>query len=167
MKLPFELTLYVYKRPNLRSYSVEMEAFMGLNVLRDMYDDMKVNDVDSLYLSFPERWLNILELRQLPDRLVKYCPNLKTVTIKTHSVYLVQCVRSEHIKIIQHDENGRLVDFFDTAALANEVCNLLQDETTRQRLSTNARLSIQNSYDLKTICLPKQIQWVESLFTGH
>ena len=104
MKLPFELTVYVYKRPNLRSYSVEMEAFMGLNVLRDMYDDMKVNDVDSLYLSFPERWLNILELRQLPDRLVKYCPNLKTVTIKTHSVYLVQCVRSEHIKIIQHDE---------------------------------------------------------------
>lgn len=70
-------------------------------------------------------------------------------------------------EVIQHDENGRLVDFFDTAALANEVCNLLQDETSRQRLSTNARLSIQNSYDLKTICLPKQIQWVESLLTGH
>lgn len=104
MKLPFDLTLYVYKRPNLRSYSVEMEAFMGLNVLRDLYDNMKENDVDSLYLSFPERWLNILELRQLPDRLVKYCPNLKIVTIKTHSVYLIQCVRSEYIKIIHHDE---------------------------------------------------------------
>jgi glycosyltransferase involved in cell wall biosynthesis len=69
-------------------------------------------------------------------------------------------------EVIQHDENGRLVDFFDTAALADEVCNLLQDETTRQRLSMNARLTVQNNYDLKTICLPKQIQWVESLLTS-
>lgn len=69
-------------------------------------------------------------------------------------------------EVIQHDENGRLVDFFDTAALADEVCNLMQDETTRKRLSMNARLTVQNDYDLKTICLPKQIQWVESLLTS-
>lgn len=66
-------------------------------------------------------------------------------------------------EVIQHDQNGRLVDFFDTAALAAQVCDLLQDEKTRQRLSANARLTIQNGYDLKTICLPKQIEWVEGL----
>ena len=66
-------------------------------------------------------------------------------------------------EVIQHDENGRLVDFFDTAGLAAQVCDLLQDEKTRQRLSENARLTIQKGYDLKTICLPKQIEWVEAL----
>ena len=66
-------------------------------------------------------------------------------------------------EVIQHDENGRLVDFFDTAALAAQVCDLLQDEKTRQRLSENARLTIQKGYDLKTICLPKQVEWVEAL----
>lgn len=66
-------------------------------------------------------------------------------------------------EVIQHDQNGRLVDFFDTSALAAQVCDLLQDERTRQRLSANARLTIQKGYDLKTICLPKQIEWVESL----
>ncbi len=65
--------------------------------------------------------------------------------------------------VIYHDQNGRLVDFFDTAALAAQVCDLLQDEKTRQRLSANARLTIQNGYDLKTICLPRQIEWVEGL----
>ena len=66
-------------------------------------------------------------------------------------------------EVIQHDQNGRLVDFFDTAALAAQVCDLVQDEKTRQRLSANARLTIQNGYDLKTICLPRQIEWVEGL----
>jgi len=66
-------------------------------------------------------------------------------------------------EVITHDENGRLVDFFDTAALAAEVCHLLQDEHTRQRLSAHARLTIQQRYDLNAICLPKQIAWVESL----
>lgn len=66
-------------------------------------------------------------------------------------------------EVIQHDENGRLVDFFDTAGLAAQVCDLLQDEKMRQRLSENARLTIQKGYDLNTICLPKQVEWVEAL----
>ena len=66
-------------------------------------------------------------------------------------------------EVIQHDENGRLVDFFDATGLAAEVCDLLQDKTARERLSMHARSSIQNHYDLKKICLPKQIKWVESL----
>jgi hypothetical protein len=50
-----------------------------------------VEDCTSLFLSFPEHWLNILEQRQLFERLEKYCPNLKHVRIKTHSVYIIQC----------------------------------------------------------------------------
>ena len=64
---------------------------------------------------------------------------------------------------IRHDDTGRLVDFFDAAALAEEVCNLLDDKAARQRLGTNARVFAQANYDLQTVCLPRQMAWVKSL----
>ena len=67
---------------------------------------------------------------------------------------------------IRHDETGRLVNFFDIAGLTNEICRLLDDPASRQRLSTNARKFAQATYDLKTICLPRQLAWVDGLL-GH
>jgi len=64
---------------------------------------------------------------------------------------------------INHDETGRLVDFFDIDGICNEVCNLLDDENTRSRLGNSAREFAINNYDLKSICLPKQVEWVLSL----
>ncbi|WP_416274646.1 glycosyltransferase [Lamprobacter sp.] len=64
---------------------------------------------------------------------------------------------------IQHDETGRLVDFFDTAGLANAISELLDDPATRQRLDRNARAFAQATYDLKRVCLPQQLAWVETL----
>lgn len=64
---------------------------------------------------------------------------------------------------IEHEKTGRLVDFFDVSSLANEVCDLLDDHETRQRLGANARAFAQANYNLKTVCLPRQIAWVEGL----
>jgi glycosyltransferase involved in cell wall biosynthesis len=64
---------------------------------------------------------------------------------------------------IKHDETGRLVDFFDIDSLVTEVCELLTDSSTRERLGRAARKFAQDTYDLKTICLPKQLEWVEKL----
>lgn len=64
---------------------------------------------------------------------------------------------------IRHDDTGRLVSFFDAAALSGEVCALLDDPAARERLGANARAFAQANYDLKTICLPRQLQWVEEL----
>ena len=64
---------------------------------------------------------------------------------------------------IKHDKTGRLVNFFDIDGICNEVCSLLEDEHTRMRLGNLAREFAINNYDLKTICLPKQIEWVLSL----
>lgn len=64
---------------------------------------------------------------------------------------------------ITHDETGRLVSFFDAAALADEVCGLLDDPAARARLGAGARLFAQENYDLKTVCLPKQLAWVASM----
>ena len=64
---------------------------------------------------------------------------------------------------IRHDETGRLVDFFDVAGLVNEVCALLDDPAARARLGAAAREFAKTTYDLKTVCLPQQLEWVESL----
>ena len=64
---------------------------------------------------------------------------------------------------IRHDETGRLVDFFDAAALTTEVCALLDDPAARVRLGTAAREFAKTTYDLKTVCLPQQLAWVESM----
>ena len=64
---------------------------------------------------------------------------------------------------IKHNETGRLVDFFDPAALAAEVCGLLDNPTERARLGANAREFARANYDLKQVCLPRQLQWVQQL----
>jgi glycosyltransferase involved in cell wall biosynthesis len=64
---------------------------------------------------------------------------------------------------VRQDETGRLVDFFDVPGLAREVCALLDDPAARARLGANARAFAQANYDLKTVCLPRQLQWVEAL----
>ena len=64
---------------------------------------------------------------------------------------------------IVHNETGKLVNFFDPAALAQTVCELLNNPEERTRLGANARAFAQANYDLQTVCLPKQLAWVEQL----
>ena len=67
---------------------------------------------------------------------------------------------------IRHDETGRLVDFFDPQALAQAVMALLDAPLERQRLGRNAREFARANYDLETVCLPRQIEWVHRLASG-
>jgi glycosyltransferase involved in cell wall biosynthesis len=64
---------------------------------------------------------------------------------------------------IQHAETGRLVSFFDQPALIEQICDLLDSPQERVRLGANARAEAMRRFDLMTVCLPRQIQWVESL----
>jgi glycosyltransferase involved in cell wall biosynthesis len=64
---------------------------------------------------------------------------------------------------IEHNETGRLVNFFDVQGLAQEVCDLLDKPQERARLGANARAFAQAHYDLKSVCLPRQLEWVEQL----
>lgn len=69
-------------------------------------------------------------------------------------------------EVITHGENGRLVNFFDNEKLAGEVCDLLENRDERQRMGANARDFVVGSYDLRTICLPAQLNWVDGLAAG-
>jgi len=64
---------------------------------------------------------------------------------------------------ITHYETGRLVDFFDKEELAAQVIDLLQNPTERERLGKAARKYAIKHYDLQTVCLPRQLEWVERL----
>lgn len=64
---------------------------------------------------------------------------------------------------IIHGDTGRLVDFFDVSSVAHEICALLDDPDLRARLGQHARQFAQENYDLKTVCLPRQLAWVNAL----
>ena len=64
---------------------------------------------------------------------------------------------------IVHNETGKLFDFFDSSALVRSVSELLNDPEEQKRLGSNARSFAQANYDLQTVCLPKQLAWVEQL----
>ena len=66
-------------------------------------------------------------------------------------------------EVILQDQTGKLVEFFDKESLVDQICLLLTDDDLRQKLGTNARRFVVENYDLKTICLPKQINWVGQL----
>ena len=64
--------------------------------------------------------------------------------------------------LVSSGASGLLVDFFDHDALADSVTRLLDDEETRVRLGKSARAFAIENYDLNSVCLPKQLQWVEA-----
>ena len=64
---------------------------------------------------------------------------------------------------IEHNKTGKLVNFFDHQGLAESVCHLLNNPKERAKLGANARTFAQKNYDLRTICLPKQMAWVKAL----
>jgi glycosyltransferase involved in cell wall biosynthesis len=66
-------------------------------------------------------------------------------------------------EVIQHGENGLLVDFFSVEGLVQSVCGLLDDPKQRERLGAAARSTAITGYDLNQVCLPKQLAWVEAL----
>lgn len=66
-------------------------------------------------------------------------------------------------EVLTHGHTGHTVDFFDTAALTDTVCALLDHPAERTRLGQNARQFARAEYDLKTRCLPQQMAWVHGL----
>jgi len=64
---------------------------------------------------------------------------------------------------IEHGKTGHLVDFFDTDGLVQAANTLLEDAETRARMGQAARQFVQERYDLRRVCLPQQMQWVNRL----
>jgi glycosyltransferase involved in cell wall biosynthesis len=65
-------------------------------------------------------------------------------------------------EVIFDNQTGMMVDFFDSALLAEKVSALLDDEFLRKTLGKNARDFCIENYDLKKVCLPMQLDLLQS-----
>jgi glycosyltransferase involved in cell wall biosynthesis len=63
-------------------------------------------------------------------------------------------------EVITHGENGLLVDFFDPAAMAQQVVDVLADPAGHAALGQRARERLVAQYDLHTRCLPQQLHLI-------
>lgn len=61
-------------------------------------------------------------------------------------------------EVVQHQENGLLADFFSPTEIAERVIAALEEPEAFQGIRQRARQTIVESYDLRTICLPAQVQ---------
>ena len=66
-------------------------------------------------------------------------------------------------EFIQHDKTGVLTPFFDQKQLVDNISLLLDNPEKRAAMGKAAREEILRKYDLKTVCLPNMLDWVEAL----
>jgi len=112
------LFLYVETRPNLKDGN-QFTSYAGMAQYHQVFNGTLAFDSKyftslshSFYLEYPERWLNIIEQRCLLQGLMLNYPN-SSFTIKTHSVYIIQCTHRESIGVrdvqlyedVQDEEN--------------------------------------------------------------
>lgn len=60
--------------------------------------------------------------------------------------------------VVTDGRNGFLTDFFDTAKLAGRVDEVLERRNDLQKVRDRARKTVVEGYDLKRVCLPKQLK---------
>jgi glycosyltransferase involved in cell wall biosynthesis len=64
---------------------------------------------------------------------------------------------------VTHKETGMLVDFFDPAALANQVVDVLANPGDYAHLGPAARAHVVQNYDFLNHCLPEHIARINAL----
>jgi glycosyltransferase involved in cell wall biosynthesis len=64
-------------------------------------------------------------------------------------------------EVIEHGRNGLLVDFFDHQALADTMAEALTRQQELQPLRQAARQTVAELYDLRRVCLPDMLKFVE------
>jgi glycosyltransferase involved in cell wall biosynthesis len=63
-------------------------------------------------------------------------------------------------EVIEDGRNGLLVDFFDTAAMAQRIADVLARPADYQPLRVQARQTVLERYDLATVCLPRTLDFL-------
>ncbi len=93
------LYVLVYRRPNMFVVNDNLYNMIGYGELENLYTIENYRNVGAnLQLYYPERFLNILEIRCLIERIENAGYN--TVHITTNSEHLLTTVKSENIRIV-------------------------------------------------------------------
>lgn len=70
-------------------------------------------------------------------------------------------------EVIEHGKTGWLVDFFDNTGLAHLIHERLSREEGDMRVGQQARKLVIERYDLDTVCLPKQLEYIEQILNSR
>jgi glycosyltransferase involved in cell wall biosynthesis len=65
-------------------------------------------------------------------------------------------------EVLRHGQNGLMLDFFDVDAWAKTLTETLADPQRFDPLRVEARRTALAQYDLRSICLPRMVDFVES-----
>ncbi len=66
-------------------------------------------------------------------------------------------------EVIEHGENGLLVDFFSPGDIAERVVQALESPGDFTAIRQRARQTVLDRYDLKRICLPQHLELIDRL----
>lgn len=69
-------------------------------------------------------------------------------------------------EVIRNNETGLLVDFFDIKKWSETIIDVLAHPERYEHIGKAARQFVVEKYDLKTVCLPQQVEFLES-FDPH
>jgi glycosyltransferase involved in cell wall biosynthesis len=66
-------------------------------------------------------------------------------------------------EVIDGTDNGYLFDFFDTDALAQQICSALTNQPATMAMRRRARRFVVEQFDLKSLCLPAHLALLHQL----
>ena len=66
-------------------------------------------------------------------------------------------------EVMDDGKTGLLVNFFDPDEIVDRVNEFMHDTALRQALGQAARREVIENYDLRRICLPRLLDWVDSV----
>ena len=97
-----ELKVVVYKRPNMFIVNESPINMLGVSTLKSLFHDEGFKDTSSfLTILYPERFLNVLEQRDLINRISKQ--NYINVNIVTHSCFIIQTVPKDYLRVVNDE----------------------------------------------------------------
>lgn len=92
------LEVIVFKRPNMFNVQENLYNLIGYQELKNLFTIENYKASVDVTLYYPERFLNILEQRDLVKRAKN--AGFKSLKVYTHSVYIIQTVSSDNIKVV-------------------------------------------------------------------
>ncbi len=70
-------------------------------------------------------------------------------------------------EVIEHGRNGLLVDFFDIEGITDAMVDGLARQAEYKPLREAARRTVVQRYDLRRVCLPRQLALIEAVSQGR
>ena len=134
-----------------------------LSEIEGSYDPSKVHFTGPLPY---DQFLQLLQLSQVHVYLTyPFVLSWSLLEAMSSECAIVGSATAPVQELIQNEQNGLLVDFFDHHALAKSITKLIKNRDLAKRLGKNSRTTILKNYDLKD-CVSRHIALMKMVACG-